>query len=166
MTRKATAMKPIEQAIQEVQQQVQTEVRPSMLGGRKAFQPLQEGTAYPVKLVQMLERPAEEGKATDKFFGFVDFKWESQLDGRIITDSRSVPLGTDILSNQIIQQLELQSGIDQEQMFADLLGSEQIVDMYITHNDTEDKLYTNYQFIKPREKKVEVPVNTDDGIED
>lgn len=125
----------------------------SLLAGRKAYESLKETTQYTVVLRGYTEVEATE--PTDRVLGFISFKFELLDDGRTITDTRSVPQGTDILARQLLERLQSYSpknkfnGIDQEQFFKMCMEKEIKFPMWITHRTVEDNTYTNYTFQEP-----------------
>lgn len=123
----------------------------SMLNGRKAYLPLDENKVYTVILTGMVERALDA--PTDNFLGYVDFKWQVSEDGRIVNDSRSCPVGTDILARQVLEQLNnpALNAIEQEELFHSLIDNKTVLNMWVTKNMVETTTYTNYTFKKPIE---------------
>lgn len=130
----------------------------SMLTGRKAYLPLEESKAYKVVLTGWTERPNENPQEGSNIQGFLTFKWKVIEDGRIVTDNRTFPVGTDILASALIQQLNSENAVEQEDLFQNILDAQTPVDMWVERKAKDDDTFTNYHF---REfiKKV-TPVNS------
>ena len=137
-------------------------VRTSMMSGRKAYLPLEEGKAYKVQLQGWTERPNENPETQATLQGFVTFKWKLIEDGRIITDNRTFPVGTDILANALMQQLPAMAnnGIEQEDLFQNVLDSATPVDMWVERRSKDDDLFTNYHFREFKAKTPATPAST------
>lgn len=118
----------------------------SLLSGRKAFEPLQENVIYKAILRGYTEKPAEQ--PTDTILGFISFRFELP-DGRTVTDTRSVPQGTDILARQILEQTHAQNGIDQEELFNQCIQTAVPLDMWVTRRTVDNQSFTNYTFQEP-----------------
>ena len=121
----------------------------SLLSGRKAFASLQENTKYQVVVKGFTETPATQ--ANDKVLGFISFKIEVIADGHPITDTRSVPQGTDIFARQLVEQLGNANlnGVDQEALFNSIIAEETPLDMWVTKREVDSQWYTNYTFQAP-----------------
>ena len=125
----------------------------SLLSGRKTYTSLEDNKKYTAKLISMTEYEADEAHKSDDSLGFITFKWELSEDGRAISDSRNVPVGTDILARQLADQLKAKNidvnGKSQEKLF-ELIGKDQLeFDLWVTRRVKDDVQYTNYSFQAP-----------------
>ena len=120
----------------------------SMLSGRKAYLPLEEGRPYKVILQGWTERPNENPETQAQLPGFVTFKWQVVEDGRIVTDNRTFPVGTDILASALMQQLNdpTSNAVEQEDLFQSILDAQTQVDMWVERRSKDDDMFTNYHF--------------------
>lgn len=122
----------------------------SLLSGRKAFTALETGRVYKAIMQGYTETASTE--PTERLLGFASFKFLLEDDGRTITDTRSVPQGTDILARQILEQAdnpEQLNGIDQEELFKACIKNQTVFDMWVTHRTVDGQTYTNYTFKEP-----------------
>ena len=122
----------------------------SLLSGRKAYVALTTDKVYKAIMQGYTETPSTE--PNEKLLGFISFKFLLEDDGRIITDTRSVPQGTDILARQLLEQLdnpEALNGIDQEELFKACIENKTAFNMWVTHRTVDGQTYTNYTFREP-----------------
>ena len=109
---------------------------------------MEENKAYEVTLLGWTERELE--KPTDSGIpGFVAFKWQLVDDNRVITDNRSFPVGTDILSAQLLQQLPADSvanAMEQIDLFQSILDAKTPVYMWVERRTKDSDMFTNYHF--------------------
>ena len=121
----------------------------SLLSGRKAYVALRTDKVYKAVMQGYTEVPSTE--PNEKLLGFISFKFLLD-DGRIITDTRSVPQGTDILARQLLEQLEnpeALNGMDQEELFKACIENGTPFNMWVTHRTVDGQTYTNYTFSEP-----------------
>jgi hypothetical protein len=135
----------------------------SMLENRKAYLPLVHNQKYQAVLRTYQEyEPTEESKATNPDRnGFIVFKFIIQEDGREISDTRSFPAGTDILSRQLLTQTGLPNATDQIALFRHCIENQTVLNVWVTTNGE----YTNYTFVEPQASQpagVPAPVDTKD----
>lgn len=122
----------------------------SLLSGRKAFVALETNKVYTAVMQGYTETPSTE--PNEKLLGFASFKFLLEDDGRTITDTRSVPQGTDILARQLLEQSDNSkalNGIDQEELFKACIKNKTSFDMWVTHRTVDGQTYTNYTFREP-----------------
>ena len=122
----------------------------SFLSGRKAFVALETDKVYTAIMQSYSETPSTE--PSEKLLGFASFKFLLKNDGRTITDTRSVPQGTDILARQLLEQAtdpEAINGIDQEELFKACIENKAPFGMWVTHRTVDGQTYTNYTFREP-----------------
>ena len=86
--------------------------------------------------------------------GFTVFKFELE-DGRILSETRNYPVGTDILLRELALQLNLNNATNQEAVLAQAGDSAHPFDMWVEPNGT----YLNNVFHQPVAK----PVTTEDA---
>lgn len=137
----------------------------SFLSSNVIRQSLEEGKAYPAVCVSVTERESETNEAG--ILGYVVFSWLLD-DGRVIIDSCRVtadgapmPSGLKIRLSELADQLPKDSALVNVngEAFANGIVLEKIkFNLWIDHNDTGDKFYTNYHFRAPR---VKVPTVTE-----
>lgn len=134
----------------------------SLLTGRKAYLPLEEGRPYKVVLQGWTERPNDNPETQAQLAGFITFKWKVVEDGRIVTDNRTFPVGTDILANALMQQLPdlAVNGAEQEDLFQNVLDSAVEVDMWVERRSKDDDMFTNYHFREFKPKSTATPTAT------
>ena len=121
----------------------------SLLSGRKAYVALRTDKVYKAVMQGYTEVPSTE--PNEKLLGFISFKFLLD-DGRIITDTRSVPQGTDILARQLLEQTdnpEALNGMDQEELFKACIENGTPFNMWVTHRTVDGQTYTNYTFREP-----------------
>ena len=127
----------------------------SLLSGRKAYKSLQENKCYIITMKGFTETEATE--PNDKVLGFISFKLEVTEDEHPITDTRSVPQGTDILARQIVEQLATAgfdfNGIEQEELFKRVIDAQIPLRMWVTKREVDNQWYTNYTFQEPVQPK-------------
>ena len=122
----------------------------SLLSGRKAFVALETNKVYKATMQGYSETPSTE--PNEKILGFASFKFLLEDDGRTITDTRSVPQGTDILARQLLEQTtdpKALNGIDQEELFKACIENKTPFNMWVTHRTVDGQTYTNYTFREP-----------------
>lgn len=125
----------------------------SLLSGRKAFSALEENKTYSVILQSYTEKGAET--PTEDNLGYITFKWLLPEDGRIITDTRNVPMGTDILCRQLLEQFSDSdkakfNGQDQAVLLQAILNQAIPCNMWVQKVVTEDsRFFTNHLFQQP-----------------
>lgn len=122
----------------------------SLLSGRKAYVALETNKVYKAIMQGYSETPSTE--PSEKLLGFASFKFLLEYDGRTITDTRSVPQGTDILARQLLEQSDNSkalNGIDQEELFKACIKNKSPFDMWVTHRTVDGQTYTNYTFREP-----------------
>jgi hypothetical protein len=119
-----------------------------MLDARKAFAPLTPNTKYQAILRSYVEyEPTEQSlKTRPDSQGFIVFKFTLVEDGREISDSRSFPVGTDILARQLLAQTELPNATGQIDLFRNCIETEKPLDVWVIENNG----YHNYTFQEPQ----------------
>lgn len=139
----------------------------SLLDGRKAYKALQDGIKYHVILTGYEEHERADDTKTDRDLGFIVFKGTLIEDGRPYSDTRNVPVGTDIMARQLLAQLNAAkqltdktaelNGIDQVALFNECIKNKTQLEVWITHNDE----YTNFTYQEPIKQQAAAVDNED-----
>jgi hypothetical protein len=128
----------------------------SLLSGRKSYLPLEENKPYKVILTGWEEHINTDEATKEQRPGFVMFKWQLLSDNRIVNDSRSFPVGTDVLATSLLQQFNDASmnAMEQEDLFQTCVDSKHEFDMWVERvaSQTSVDTFTNYLFRAPKPK--------------
>ena len=127
-----------------------------MLSSYTVYAPIEQNVEMKVRLVGVVERPnehyGEDGHKSKDLQGFVDFAWE-RADGRPLRDSRTFPLGVNILVEQLLSQnadLPTQVGLDV--LVKHIIDNKTEFSCWATVNAGEDTEYRNFVFRQPEVK--------------